>query len=214
MKLKKSENRCRTLSKLLGNTSQGIIFVISAPSGTGKTTLVNKLTEEFPCIVRSISCTTRAPRPNEKDGIDYLFMTKAAFDAKIKHGDFIEHAEVFGDSYGTSEEFVKSQLAKGKHVVLVIDTQGALQLQQRFKNTLPAVFIFISPPTLAALKERLNKRKTETPQSIEERLVWARHELEMVPHYDYHIVNDHLETAYTVLKSIFIAEEHKVRRTI
>jgi guanylate kinase len=193
----------------LGNRPHGLIFIISAPSGTGKTTLVNMLTKEFPSIVRSISCTTRAPRPSEQEGIDYFFLSKAAFKAKIDQGDFLEHAQVFGDDYGTSQEFVKSQLARGKHVVLVIDTQGALQLKKKLKE---AIFIFISPPSLIELKERMSKRKTETPQLMEERLAWARHELEMVQHYDYHIINDHLETAYTVLKSIFIAEEHKVRR--
>ena len=198
------------MSKLLGNLSQGLIFVISAPAGTGKTTLVDKLTEEFPSVVRNISCTTRAPRPNEQDGKDYYFFDKKAFEDKIAKGDFLEHATVFGEYYGTSGEFIKKQTALGNNVVLVIDTQGALQLQKKIKD---AIFIFISPPTLSALKERLQKRQTENTQSMEERLAFAKHELEMVHHYDYHIVNDHLDTAYTVLKSIFIAEEHKVRRT-
>lgn len=196
-------------NQLLGNTSHGLIFIISAPAGTGKTTLVNMLTKEFPSIVRSVSCTTREPRSGEQEGIDYFFLNKAAFKTKIDQGDFLEHARVFNDDYGTSHAFVKSQQAQGKHIVLVIDTQGALQLKKKLKD---AIFIFISPPSLDELKERLNKRKTETPQLIEERLAWARHELEMVHHYDYHIINDHLETAYNVLKSIFIAEEHKVRR--
>jgi guanylate kinase len=186
----------------------GLIFIISAPAGTGKTTLVNMLTQEFPSVIRSVSCTTRAPRPGEHEGKDYFFLTKEAFEAKIRHGDFLEHAKVFGDYYGTSAEFVKKEQSRGKHVVLVIDTQGALQI----KGKIPAIFIFISPPSLAEQKERLNKRKTENPQSMEERLAWAKHELEMMHHYDYHIVNDHLDTAYAVLKSIFIAEEHKIRR--
>lgn len=194
---------------LLGNTSRGLIYIISAPAGTGKTTLVTRLTQEFSSIVRSVSCTTRLPRPGEQDKIDYFFLSKAEFKAQIDQGDFLEHAQVFGDDYGTSHAFVESQQAHGKHVVLIIDTQGALQLKKKLKD---AIFIFISPPSLAELKERLNKRRTETPQLIEERLAWARRELEMVHHYDYHIINDNLETAYTVLKSIFIAEEHKVRR--
>lgn len=197
------------MSKLLGNLSQGLIFVISAPAGTGKTTLVDKLTREFPSVVRSVSCTTRAPRPSEQDGKDYFFFDKKTFEDKIAKGDFLEHATVFGEYYGTSDEFIKKQTALGKNVVLVIDTQGALQLQKKIKD---AIFIFISPPTLSALKERLEKRQTENTQSMEERLSLAKHELEMVRHYDYNIVNDHLDTAYTVLKSIFIAEEHKVRR--
>jgi len=196
-------------NQLLGNQPQGLIFIISAPAGTGKTTLVQLLTREFHSVVRSVSCTTRAPRPGEHDGKDYFFLTKEAFEAKIKHGDFLEHAEVFGEYYGTSGEFVKAQQAKGKHVVLVIDTQGALQLKKKLKE---AIFIFISPPSLKELEKRLHNRKTETPQLIEERLAWAARELELVHHYDYSVINDHLETAYTVLKSIFIAEEHKVRR--
>jgi guanylate kinase len=170
------------------------------------------LTDEFPAVVRNVSCTTRAPRPGELEGKDYFFFDKQAFEAKIAQGDFIEHAKVFKDYYGTSDEFIKKQLASGKHVVLVIDTQGALKLQKLFKGRTPAIFIFISPPSLAELKERLVKRKTENLSSIEERLAWAKRELEMVHHYDYNIVNDHLDTAYAILKSIFIAEEHKVRR--
>ncbi len=210
MKWKKFENRYKTLSnQLLGNRPQGLIFVISAPAGTGKTTLVHMLTREFPSVVRSISCTTRAPRKEEHEGKDYFFLTQEAFEAKVRHGDFLEYAKVFSDYYGTSGEFVKAEQAKGKHVVLVIDTQGALQLKKKLKG---AIFIFISPPSLKELEKRLHNRKTENPQLIEERLAWATLELEMVDHYDYHIINDHLETAYTVLKSIFIAEEHKIRR--
>jgi guanylate kinase len=186
--------------------------VISAPAGTGKTTLVNRLTEEFPSVVRNVSCTTRAPRPGEHEGKDYFFLDQTAFKDKIARGGFIEHAKVFGDYYGTSGEFIKKQQAEGKHVVLVIDTQGALALQKHFKGKTPPIFIFISPPSLHELKERLQKRNTENPRSMEERLAFAKNELEMVHHYDYHIVNDRLDTAYAVLKSIFIAEEHKVRR--
>ncbi len=186
--------------------------MISAPAGTGKTTLVDKLTHEFSSVVRNVSCTTRAPRSGEKEGKDYFFLDQKAFEDKIAKGDFLEHAKVFGEYYGTSGEFIKKQTALGKHVVLVIDTQGAILLQKHFKGKNPPIFIFISPPSLTELKERLNKRQTENTKSMEERLAWAKHELEMVNHYDYHIVNDHLDTAYAVLKSIFIAEEHKIRR--
>ena len=196
----------------LGNLPQGLIFVISAPAGTGKTTLVDKLTQEFPSVVRSISCTTRAPRPGEQDGRDYFFLDKKSFEAKIQKGDFLEHAKIFGHDYGTSKEFVQKKLQEGKHVVLVIDIQGALQLQKQLKGKNSPVFIFISPPSLQELKERLHKRQTESTQSIEERLQTAKRELEMVHHYDYHIVNERLDIAYTVLKSILIAEEHKIRR--
>ena len=196
-------------NQLLGNQPRGLISIISAPAGAGKTTLVQMLSKEFPAIVRSVSSTTRAPRPTEQEGKDYFFLTPENFEAKIKRGEFLEHAKVFSDYYGTSIEDVKALQAQGKHVVLVIDTQGALQLKNRLKD---AIFIFISPPSLKELEKRLHNRKTEPPHLIEERLAWAARELELVHHYDYNVINDHLETAYTVLKSIFIAEEHKVRR--
>lgn len=196
------------MSKLLGNLPQGLIFVISAPSGTGKTTLVDRLLSEFPCLVRSISCTTRAPRKGEVEGKHYFFLTNEAFDAKARAGDFLEHAEVFSHSYGTSKAFVQEKQAEGKHVILIIDTQGAQQL----RGKIDATFIFITPPSLTHLQERLDKRNTETPEMMNERLTWARHEIEHVPEYDYQIVNDSLDVAYTILKSILIAEEHKNRR--
>jgi guanylate kinase len=196
------------LSKLLGNLKEGLIFVISAPAGTGKTTLVEILTQEFSCVVRGITSTTREPRPGEVEGRDYFFLTEEAFQKKVEAGVFLEHATVFGHHYGSSKEFVQHEQKKGRHVVLVLDTQGALKL----KGKLAATFIFITPPSLSHLQERLLKRKTESAQKIEERMSWARHELEQIVEYDYHIVNDNLEIAYTVLKSILIAEEHKTRR--
>jgi len=194
--------------KLLGNLSEGLVFVLSAPAGTGKTTLVKMLQNEFPCIIGSISCTTRAPRSGEVPGKDYHFISQEEFAGKIKNGDFLEYATVFENYYGTSKEYVLKEQKKGKHVMLVIDTQGAMQIK---KNGLPAVFIFISPPSLLVLKERLFKRKTESTAVIEQRLSWAKDEMALAPQYDYHIVNDNLENAYQILRSIIIAEEHRNR---
>jgi len=194
--------------KLLGNLSEGLVFVLSAPAGTGKTTLVKMLQNEFPCIIGSISCTTRAPRSGEVPGKDYHFISQEEFAGKIKNGDFLEYATVFENYYGTSKEYVLKEQKKGKHVMLVIDTQGAMQIK---KNGLPAVFIFISPPSLLVLKERLFKRKTESAAVIEQRLSWAKDEMALAPQYDYHIVNDNLENAYQILRSIIIAEEHRNR---
>jgi guanylate kinase len=194
--------------KLLGNLSQGIVFVLSAPAGTGKTTLVHMLTQEFNCVVESISCTTRPHRYTESQGKDYHFISKETFEKMIQEGDFLEYAEVFGYHYGTSREYVFKQKQMGNHVILVIDTQGAMKLkEQGFK----AVFIFVSPPSLEELRERLVKRKTESLEKIQERLAWAQHEIAMVPYYDYHIVNDNLHNAYAILRSIVIAEEHRVK---
>lgn len=197
------------MQKLLGNLSKGYVFVISAPAGTGKTTLVRMLAQEFSCVWESVSCTTRPPRPGEVNGKDYFFLSKAEFEEKIRHGDFLEYAEVFGYYYGTSMALVLKHQEMGKHVFLVIDTQGAMQLKQK---QFSAVYIFLSPPSLEELKERLVKRQTESMEVIKNRLSWAREELAMINRYDYHIVNDHLNQAYTILRSIVIAEEHRVYR--
>ncbi len=189
--------------------TRGLVFVVSAPAGTGKTTLVKMILDEFPTIVGSVSCTTRPPRSGEIPGKDYHFLKKEEFEAKIQTGDFLEYAQVFDDYYGTSKEFVLEQQSKGKHVVLVIDTQGAMQLKEK---KFPAIFIFISPPSLPELRERLFKRKTENIELVEKRLSWAMHEMAIANKYDYNIVNDNLYVAYDILRSIFIAEEHKIRR--
>ena len=193
--------------KLLGNISKGFVFVISAPAGTGKTTLVRMLAQEFPCIYESVSCTTRPPRPGEIDGKDYCFLSKKEFEEKIRQGDFLEYAEVFGYHYGTSRTHVDEQQEMGKHVFLVIDTQGAMQLK---KKRFSAVYIFLSPPSIEELRERLVKRQTENMEVIEKRLSWANAEIEMMQNYDYHIINDNLAQAYIILRSIVIAEEHRI----
>ncbi len=195
--------------KILGNLKKGLVFVLSAPAGTGKTTLVRMLRDEFPVVVESVSCTTRPPRSGEASGRDYHFLTEAEFEKRIKQGDFLEHAKVFGHYYGTSKEFVLSEQEKGKHVFLVIDTQGAMELK---KKHFPCVFIFITPPSLEELRERLIKRKTETEETLKRRLSWAEQEITMAPHYDYHIVNENLGFAYDILRGIVIAEEHRVKK--
>jgi guanylate kinase len=196
--------------KPLGNVDRGTLFVLSAPAGTGKTTLVRMLCDEFPCVVRSVSCTTRAPRTGEVQGRDYWFLTPEQFQEKVEADEFLEHATVFGHCYGTTRTHVAQQQSKGRHVVLVIDTQGALQLQKQ--EGIDAVFIFVSPPNLQELRERLFKRKTETPELIEQRLSWAQREMALARFYDYHIVNQNLQVAYDVLRSIVVAEEHRTHK--
>lgn len=192
--------------RLLGNKKQGLAFIVSAPAGTGKTTLVQKLADEFACVTPSISFTTRRPRQGEIDGKHYHFISQAEFEAKIQAGEFLEYVELFGCYYGTSRRWVDARLAEGKHVVLVIDTQGALLLRKKY----PAVAIFLQPPSLSELRRRLQGRGTESQAKIEERLRTAEQELQAAKYYDYQVVNDDLEIAYQVLKSIFIAEEHRV----
>lgn len=193
---------------VLGNLSKGILFVLSAPAGTGKTTLVKMLTDEFPSVVKSVSYTTRAPRQGEINGKDYFFISRSEFEVKRKRGDFLESAEVFGHFYGTSKEFVEDCKEQGKHVVLVIDTQGALHLQSL---KVDATYIFIAPPNFEVLKERLLGRKTESKEESEERLSWAHKEMAVASSYDFFVINSDLNVAYQVLKSILIAEEHRVK---
>jgi len=194
--------------KILGNEGKGFLFVISAPAGTGKSTLVEMILKEFPeDIAESCSCTTRHPRPSEVSKKHYEFLSVEEFEEKIAVNDFLEYAKVFGNYYGTQKEEVTRLQTQGKHVVLVIDTQGAMKIKQQ----VPAVLIFISPPSLEELRRRLFKRRTEDEEKIQERLLWAKQEIAMAPNYDYHIVNDHLDITYHVLRSIFIAEEHKRR---
>lgn len=185
---------------------QGLAFVLSAPAGTGKTTLAHMLTHEFPCVTLSVSFTTRKARVGEIPGQDYHFITLEEFERKIAENEFLEYVKLYGCYYGTSKLAVQKQIEQGKHVMLVIDTQGALQLMGKF----PATFIFLQPPSMDVLRERLHLRRTEINSAIEERLVWAEKEIEASIHYDYRIINDNLEIAYQVLKSILISEEHKI----
>lgn len=194
--------------KVLGELKEGLIFVISAPAGTGKTTLVRMLQKEFSCVVESVSYTTRMPRLGEVPDRDYHFITKEEFEKKIEDKEFLEYANVFGNYYGTSRKVLEENQAQGKHVLLVIDTQGALQLMGNLKAT----FIFIKPPSMEILRTRLASRKSESESVRNERLSWAQKEMDLSSKYDYSIVNDQLDTAYDVLRSILIAEEHRQNR--
>lgn len=193
--------------KVLGNLKRGLLFIVSAPAGTGKTTLVKMLRKEFSCIVESISYTTRRPRDSEKNGVDYYFVSEETFKEKIKEKELLEYAKVFGNYYGTSKSFVFNEQEKGKHVILTIDTQGALQL----KKKISAIYIFIQPPSKEEQKARLSSRRSETEQEMELRLKQTDEEMKAAPFYDYRIINEDLNTAYAVLKSIIIAEEHRTR---
>lgn len=192
---------------LLGNLKRGLLFIISAPAGTGKTTLVQLLMRDYSCVIASISYTTRLPRPGEVEGIHYHFITKEEFNEKIKAGEFLEHVELYGDYYGTSRKWVEKQLDNRKHVILVIDTQGAALL----KGKIDAISIFIAPPSTEELERRLKMRQSDSDASIAKRLAWSEKEMAMKNQYDYLIVNDDLSHAYQALRSILIAEEHRIR---
>ncbi len=202
-----SNNPTSNTHKLLGNHSHGLTFVVSAPAGTGKTTLVDMLLNDFPCAVRSISSTTRPKRLHEVEGVDYFFLSDEEFKKKIEEGQFLEHVTLFGYHYGTSKQQVEKLKSEGKHVFLVIDTQGALHLM----GQVAATYIFILPPSFEELARRLQERGTENYESLSKRLHEAEREIATSTAYNYVIVNDELKTAYEVLKSIVIAEEHRIR---
>lgn len=179
---------------------QGAALVISAPSGTGKTTLIRMLREEFPRLSYSISCTTRAPREGERDGGDYHFLSRERFLRLRDEGSFAEWAEVHGNFYGTPLAPVRDMLLQGRDVLFDIDVQGARQL----KASLPEVFrIFILPPSLEELRRRLRKRGLDSEEVIRRRLANACGELREAARYDALIVNDRLEDAYARLRTAY-----------
>jgi guanylate kinase len=193
----------------MSNELKGLLVVISAPSGTGKTTLTHMLLKEFPNMEFSVSYTTRPPRPGEVNGKDYFFVDRETFERMIEEGDFLEWAEVYGNLYGTSKSQVLKALNEGKDIILDIDTQGALQVKKNFPE---AVLIFVLPPSLSELERRLRRRGTDDEETIERRLRVAREEIKRAPLYDYIVVNDVLEIAFENLKSIIRAEKCKTER--
>ena len=188
----------------------GILFVVSAPSGTGKTTLVDQLVEETSELVRSRSYTSREPRRQERDQVDYNFVTDEQFRGMVKDGVFLEWAEVFGNCYGTSVVDVEAQLTSGSDVVLVIDVQGAEQVRQSNFNV---VTIFILPSSMAVLKDRLSSRDGPDGDmtDVSQRLEAARREVEASSRYDYIVVNNEYQPCLERLRSILIASRARVK---
>jgi len=182
--------------------NKGTLFVISAPSGAGKTTLCLQLLKKNPGLKLSVSFTTREPRHKEKNNVDYTFISKARFMRMIDKGEFAEWATVHGNLYGTSIKRLKELNSAGYDIILDIDTNGAMQLKKRYEN---AVYIFILPPSLKVLKERLVDRKTDSTEVIARRLDNAKSEIACYKDYDYIVVNDRLDRAYRELESIIIA---------
>lgn len=192
-------------------SESGNLFVISAPSGTGKTTLVKTLVDSLPNITVSISHTTRAQRPAEMHGVNYYFIEKAEFLNMIEHDDFLEHASVFNNLYGTSRSWVQETLKRGIDVILEIDWQGAQQIQRLFPD---CISIFILPPSLAALSQRLKQRNQDNEDIIRKRLADAQETISHVAEYDYVVLNDYFETALNDLKTIVLAGRLVKRRQI
>ena len=189
----------------MSETRRGMLLVISGPSGTGKGTIIERLMAEDKSLVFSVSATTRAPRPGEKDGVHYHFMTVERYQELIAQDAFVEHAQVHGNYYGTLRSEVYQRLERGENVVLDIDVQGALNVIASEKEK---VSIFILPPSLKVLRERLTGRGTETPEAIERRLNNAIWELSQKDHYEYKVINDDLDAAVRTLQAIIEAEKH------
>jgi guanylate kinase len=189
----------------------GIVFIISAPSGSGKSSLTNELRKVVPGLEFSISYTTRDPRGSEQTGREYFFVSREKFDQMVAADEFLEHAEVFGKCYGTGKHFVQEALARGSDLVLDIDVQGAAQLKSKLPD---AASIFILPPSRNELEARLKRRNLSDhvdPSVIKRRLHEASREIENFSHYDYILVNDHFERAVEQLRAIVLAE--RIRRS-
>lgn len=182
--------------------ARGNVFVLSAPSGTGKSTLARRLVQEVPGLAFSVSTTTRAPRPGEVEGKDYHFVAPEAFESLVQSGGFLEWVQVYANRYGTARAQVEARLQAGEDLLLDIETVGALNV----KAALPeAILIFLLPPSAEELARRLRGRGDTDEAQITLRMGHARHELEQYPAYDFLVVNDHLEQAYEALKAVILA---------
>ncbi len=191
--------------------SRGKIYVIAAPSGAGKSTLVNALCKLDSGVQLSVSHTTRGIRPGEKNGVNYFFVNNVEFQKMIENNDFLEYAEVYGNYYGTNINTIKEFLATGKDIILEIDWQGARQIKKLFND---AVLIFIAPPSLDVLEQRLRDRKTDSLEVIEKRLGMAMEDISHVAEFDYIIINDDFNTALQDLCSIIRAARNKAGRKL
>ena len=182
----------------------GRLFIISAPSGSGKTTLCKRLLKDNSSLVPSISATTRSPRPGETDGIDYHFISKGDFERMAAGKEFLEYEENFGNLYGTPKRFIEDSLEKGRPILLSIDVKGAMKVKRAYPKE--SVMIFILPPSLKALRQRLKRRQAAGAKTISDRSKPAKNEMARKERYDYQIVNDRLTSAYKKLKAIIIKE--------
>ena len=189
---------------------RGLLFVVSAPSGTGKTTLVERVVQVVPNLVMSRSYTSRPARPDEIDGVDYNFISRDRFEAMVARSEFLEWADVFGNLYGTSASDTEQRLSEGRDLVLVIDLQGARQVRSRGLET---VAIFVLPPSFAVLERRLRSRSRnhDTEAQTQRRLEVARQEVVACAEYDYVVVNDELDGCVDRIRAIVLAERARLR---
>ena len=189
---------------------KGQLFVISGPSGAGKGTICQRVINETN-VELSISMTTRGPRPMEKEGVNYYFVSKEEFQNKIDNGGLLEYAEVYGNFYGTPKEHVMQKLSEGHDVILEIDTQGAMKVKEAYPD---GVFIFILPPSMKELRKRITGRGSETEEAINMRLGETLKDVSYIDKYDYCVVNGELEEAVARVKAIIVAEHSKVSENV
>ncbi|WP_336746161.1 guanylate kinase [Paenibacillus sp. y28] len=197
------------MNKLKTGTDRGLLLVLSGPSGVGKGTICTALRQKSPHLVYSVSATTRSPRQGEADGVNYFFKSRDQFESMIQNNDLLEWAEYVGNYYGTPRSFVEETLAQGRDIILEIEVQGALKVKQSFPE---GVFIFIMPPSLEELRQRIENRGTESLESISQRLSVAREEISLLAHYDYAVVNDEVSLACERIQAIITAEHCKQER--
>ena len=188
---------------------KGFLLVISGPSGVGKGTVLHDLMNTQKNLVYSVSVTTRKQRPGEIEGVSYFFKTHEEFEKMIEEDKFLEYAKVHDNYYGTPKEFVEEKINEGKIVILEIDVQGALNVKKNIDN---GVYIFLAPPSLSELKNRIVNRGTETESDINLRMSNAKKELSYIKNYDYLVVNDHLNSAINLVNEIINTEKHRVIR--
>jgi guanylate kinase len=196
---------------MTSNADKGLLIVLSGPSGVGKGTVCSMLRKLAPELVYSVSATTREPRTGETEGINYFFKSKEQFRSMIERDELLEYAEYVGNYYGTPRSFVNETIRAGKDIILEIEVQGAMKVKERFPE---GVFVFLMPPSLGELKNRIVNRGTETDDSIRNRLSVAADEIRLLEHYDYAVVNDRVEMACERIKSIITAEHCKRERIL
>ncbi|WP_429372691.1 guanylate kinase [Paenibacillus sp. DS2015] len=189
--------------------SRGLLIVLSGPSGVGKGTVCNALRGKMDNIVYSVSATTRHPRLGEENGVNYFFKSREQFNDMIEQDQLLEYAEYVGNYYGTPRDFVEQTLDNGQDIILEIEVQGALKVKEKFPK---GIFIFLLPPSLDELKDRITGRGTESQDTIDHRLSVAVDEINLMEHYDYAVVNDQIDHACKRIESIVIAEHCKVKQ--
>lgn len=183
---------------------EGVLVVLSAPSGCGKTSIVERLLKRHQDWVRSISATTRKPRVDEKEAQDYFFLSRKDFEKKVGEGKMLEHAGIYGNLYGTPREFVEDQVSRGRTVIMTIDVQGTKQIMASWGKERPLLSVFILPPSVKVLRERLTGRNTETPEEIEKRIEIAQDEIKDAKLYHHTVINQNLDQAVLDVEEIIL----------